>query len=251
MSDQFDDLKKLAEMRDAGEITESEYEVVKAELLTEIAGSGPSGSTESLPAGWYNDPEGRHHHQAYWDGEKWTGATQPGTSPSTGQQEFITTTNKKRSKTIWLVLGVLFVLGGIGIVSAYFGPGSDCRIYRGELAEIYNYTGETTDAVNAVVAGWNDGLISQLQFFESTFGASVRMKTSVDAYADLEPPPPELQAAHRLLGTGIATIEDGLANLSISSTTDDDVLAEQGLGEYNSGVAILNQFRNKADEACG
>lgn len=25
--------------------------------------------------GWYNDPEGRYSHQAYWDGEAWTGAT--------------------------------------------------------------------------------------------------------------------------------------------------------------------------------
>jgi hypothetical protein len=27
--------------------------------------------------GWYSDPEGVHTHQAYWDGEKWTGATRP------------------------------------------------------------------------------------------------------------------------------------------------------------------------------
>lgn len=25
--------------------------------------------------GWYNDPEGVHEHQAYWDGEQWTGRT--------------------------------------------------------------------------------------------------------------------------------------------------------------------------------
>ena len=25
--------------------------------------------------GWYYDPEGRYSHQAYWDGERWTGAT--------------------------------------------------------------------------------------------------------------------------------------------------------------------------------
>lgn len=25
--------------------------------------------------GWYKDPEGVHQHQAWWDGEKWTGAT--------------------------------------------------------------------------------------------------------------------------------------------------------------------------------
>ena len=26
-----------------------------------------------IEPGWYNDPEGVYSHQAYWDGEKWTG----------------------------------------------------------------------------------------------------------------------------------------------------------------------------------
>ncbi len=28
--------------------------------------------------GWYNDPGGVYRHQAYWDAERWTGATRPG-----------------------------------------------------------------------------------------------------------------------------------------------------------------------------
>jgi hypothetical protein len=27
---------------------------------------------------WYNDPAGEASHQAYWNGEQWTGATRPG-----------------------------------------------------------------------------------------------------------------------------------------------------------------------------
>ena len=45
MSDLFDDLKKLAEMLDAGEVTDSEYEIVKAELMSEVR----SGELSSPP----------------------------------------------------------------------------------------------------------------------------------------------------------------------------------------------------------
>jgi hypothetical protein len=31
----------------------------------------------TLP-GWYHDPSGRATHQAWWDGDQWTGATRPG-----------------------------------------------------------------------------------------------------------------------------------------------------------------------------
>lgn len=31
--------------------------------------------TRPTKPGWYNDPDSLHSHQAYWDGEKWTGET--------------------------------------------------------------------------------------------------------------------------------------------------------------------------------
>jgi len=33
---------------------------------------------EKQPPGWYDDPSGQAPHQAYWDGEKWTGQIRPG-----------------------------------------------------------------------------------------------------------------------------------------------------------------------------
>lgn len=33
---------------------------------------------EGMDSGWYDDPTGRATHQAYWNGEEWTGQTRPG-----------------------------------------------------------------------------------------------------------------------------------------------------------------------------
>jgi len=111
MSDLFEDLKKLSAMRDAGEVTPEEYEVVKAELIAEI-GMAPKGPTETRPPGWYNDPEGTHRHQAYWDGEKWTGQTRP----DAGQIAQTSPTEKKPlyRRPWFIVLAVLFGLAAIG-----------------------------------------------------------------------------------------------------------------------------------------
>ena len=55
--------------------------------------------------GWYNDPDGRYSHQAYWNGEKWTGATRP--TPSR--------TQSVAAMSLWAVtvavVAVLFNLG--------------------------------------------------------------------------------------------------------------------------------------------
>jgi hypothetical protein len=34
------------------------------------------GVTPTVP-GWYHDPSGVATHQAWWDGQRWTGATRP------------------------------------------------------------------------------------------------------------------------------------------------------------------------------
>ena len=61
MSELLDDLKQLAEMRDAGDITQAEYKTIKVELLAEAGVSEPESdettsppeeSTESAKAGW-------------------------------------------------------------------------------------------------------------------------------------------------------------------------------------------------------
>ena len=41
---------------------------------------------EPTSPGWYNDPQGVHTHQAYWDGENWTQATRPGSTAGGGPQ---------------------------------------------------------------------------------------------------------------------------------------------------------------------
>ncbi len=56
--------------------------------VSEFAASCPScgnpmnAATGAKEAGWHNDPNGKQSHQAYWDGEKWTGETRatPGTT---------------------------------------------------------------------------------------------------------------------------------------------------------------------------
>jgi len=55
-------------------------------------------ATPALP-GWYNDPEGVRPHQAYWDGEKWTGAIRRETDQPT----------RKNRAWMWVVFGIVAV----------------------------------------------------------------------------------------------------------------------------------------------
>lgn len=71
----FDDLQALGRMLDEGKIDRDEYDRLKADLMAEGESSAPADPMEKKPAGWYNDPSGKAQHQAYWDGEKWTGET--------------------------------------------------------------------------------------------------------------------------------------------------------------------------------
>ena len=50
MSEFFDDLKKLAEMRDKGEVTQSEYDKIKAELVAEMGQHAPSDKPADIPS---------------------------------------------------------------------------------------------------------------------------------------------------------------------------------------------------------
>jgi hypothetical protein len=73
VADKFDDLERLGKLLDEGKVDSEEYALLKSELL-----SKPEQPTapEKAP-GWYNDPAGNANHQAYWDGQKWTGSTRP------------------------------------------------------------------------------------------------------------------------------------------------------------------------------
>jgi hypothetical protein len=77
---QAEDLERLARLLDEGKLTQEEYETAKKGLL------GPTEAATTptqAPAGWY--PSAEAGHEAYWDGERWTGATRPGsgTGPAT------------------------------------------------------------------------------------------------------------------------------------------------------------------------
>ena len=68
----FEDLKELQAMLERGEVTQTEYDIVRADLL-----AGMSQDSSPNEPGWYSDPSGQASHQAYWDGSNWTGATRP------------------------------------------------------------------------------------------------------------------------------------------------------------------------------
>ena len=84
MSEMFDDLKELKAMLENGEITLSEYDRLKADLLAEkdAAPKEPVNLMSGQPAGWYFDPSGSAPNQAYWDGNAWTGKTRPRPIPT-------------------------------------------------------------------------------------------------------------------------------------------------------------------------
>lgn len=80
MSDTFDDLKKLSEMLERGEVTQVEYDRIKADLLAEQTATqeAPDHPMLGKPEGWYPDPTGeKTDYLAYWNGQEWTGETKP------------------------------------------------------------------------------------------------------------------------------------------------------------------------------
>ena len=64
-------------MLENGEITPSEYDRLKADLLAErdAPPKEPANLMTGKPEGWYFDPSGKGSNQAYWDGRAWTGQT--------------------------------------------------------------------------------------------------------------------------------------------------------------------------------
>jgi hypothetical protein len=79
--------------------------------------------------GWYSDPDGRYQHEAYWDGEKWTGATR---RPATAGVLFESRPDLRLVAQVLLgVLGFsvapLLVVNGLVSVIGFFGEPTDFR----------------------------------------------------------------------------------------------------------------------------
>jgi len=112
MASKFEELKELQAMLERGEITQAEYDVVKADLLAEM-----SVDSSPMEPGWYDDPSGQASHQAYWDGSSWTGATRPdpgiAKSPSPSPVAVAKPPVYKRG---WVI--ALVVVLGVGFVGA-------------------------------------------------------------------------------------------------------------------------------------
>ncbi len=119
MANKFKDLKELQAMLERGEITQAEYDIVKADLLADM-----SLDSSPMEPGWYNDPSGQASHEAYWDGSNWTGATRPdpgiAKSPSPSPVAVAKPPVYKRG---WFI--ALVVVLGVGFVGAALTEDTD------------------------------------------------------------------------------------------------------------------------------
>jgi len=113
MSEMFDDLKELKAMLENGEVTPSEYDKLKVDLLADkdAAPKEPVNLMSGKPPGWYFDPSGTASNQAYWDGNAWTGQTRP-------------RPGMKNSTTYWIAgiiaAAIIFVLIGVAATGSSF-----------------------------------------------------------------------------------------------------------------------------------
>jgi hypothetical protein len=65
-------------------------------------GTGTASRNPTQP-GWYSDPNGVHSHQAYWDGEKWTGETRSGRKDARKARE-------RSFRRAWITVGITLVI---------------------------------------------------------------------------------------------------------------------------------------------
>lgn len=118
----LEDLQALGKMLDEGKIDRSEYERLKVELLEEDEPVVQANPMEGKPPGWYSDPVGAAQHQAYWDGEGWTGQTRtqfqakiadPKPVVKTGQQKAVSRRNRRALLIIAAVLVAAIAIAGM------------------------------------------------------------------------------------------------------------------------------------------
>lgn len=110
MSEMFDDLKELKAMLENGDITPSEYDRLKADLLAE-GGAAPSHPMEGKPAGWYYPSGNSTVDETYWDGTGWTDQTRPRPTPPAGVGQ---KSPMKVSKMVWIVVGIIVAVAFLG-----------------------------------------------------------------------------------------------------------------------------------------
>ncbi|MGA7098597.1 MAG: DUF2510 domain-containing protein, partial [Acidimicrobiia bacterium] len=153
MSDRFEELERLARLLDEGKIDSQEYARLKQEIMDESGDATPAVPTAP---GWYNDPTGKATHQAYWDGEKWTGATRDGSSASPAAMPPVATSQPGRSGCFWIVIAVivLIVLGAIGALVAVMVAGRT-------VTETFSEIGAQVEEANTCVP-LDDGQLNAL-----------------------------------------------------------------------------------------
>lgn len=109
--------------------------------VAEKSANASSEITTPTAPGWYKDPAGQASHEAYWDGEKWTGATrQPG---STAAQQPSTMARP------WLFAAGAFLILGSFLPWAQAG--------------IFSLSGTSGDGVLTLMAGVVVGLLGIVQ----------------------------------------------------------------------------------------
>lgn len=124
MSELFDDLRKLAEMRERGEVTQSEYDKIKAELIAEMGEAAPGHKSSDMPP---DTPEqestppptrSKARDAGVWLGEK---APSLGSTVPTDVPTFL------KKPWFWLVVAivVLVLLANLGGGSTGDSPSGD------------------------------------------------------------------------------------------------------------------------------
>lgn len=141
--------------------------------------------------GWYEDPSGEATHEAYWDGEKWTGATRPDRKK-----------RRRRQVTIGLAIGVA-VLGSWAEFSA--DSRSEARAFlRDYVTTNFSETGVSAASTECAI----DGLIDA--------GADKKVADlDVDSSGALDPAGTQILSA----------LADDFENVLDECLTDEELLA--------------------------
>ncbi len=137
----YEDLAQLARLLDEGKLSQEEFDRAKKELL------GSDSSQESMPIrnpGWYSDPSGKLSHEAYWDGEKWSGDTRKLQGTLTADES----TERHVSKGWLLGAAALMILGS-------FMPWAQ--------AGIFSFSGTQGDGALTLIAGVIVGVIGLIR----------------------------------------------------------------------------------------
>lgn len=79
--------------------------------------------------GWYSDPDGMYRHEAFWDGEKWTGETRPAARPGVlfESRPDLRLVAQVLLGVLGFSVGPLLVVNGLFSVIGLFGEPNDFR----------------------------------------------------------------------------------------------------------------------------